>query len=197
MNANDDSAAARWMKVCYLTATYFDAAQLSLGTGIQEFDLNSLQPFRPRPVLALSHIERNGWYLKRYAILADGKKFDEAIATAASEEALRRLPKAGSLNNEAGNQGVAFQIVHFAEVGVVSPVFYWQWGSVLAHLDQMRASWDTPTEFKDGVKEVVGCIWEMNIVQFEVGAWANQLLCGTKSTTDGLTAYLQEHALPG
>jgi hypothetical protein len=154
-----------------------------------------LQPFRPRPVLALPHVESNGWHLKRYAILADGRVFDEAIATAAGEEALRRLPKAGSLNDEAGNQGVAFQIVHFAEVAVVSPVFYWQWGSVLAHLNQMRASWDAPTELGDGVREVVGCIWEMNIVQFEVVAWATQLLGGTKSTTDGLNAYLQEYAV--
>lgn len=155
--------------------------------------MSSLQPYRPRPVLNLPHVESSGWHLKRYAILADGRAFDEAIVAAAAEEALRRLPNAGSLNDETGNQGVAFQIVHFAEVAVVSPVFYWQWGSVLAHLDQMRASWNAPSQFEDGVKEVVGCIWEMNIVQFEVGAWANQLLGGKKSTTDGLNAYLQDH----
>ncbi|WP_299084864.1 hypothetical protein [uncultured Ruegeria sp.] len=157
--------------------------------------MNNLPPYRPRPVLALASIEASGWYLKRYAILAHGRAFDEAIASAATSEALKRLPKAGSLSDETDNQGVAFQIVHFAEVAVVSPVFYWQWGSVLANLDQMRASWDTPTEFGDGVREVVGCIWEMNIVQFEVRAWANQLLSGTKSTTDGLAAYLQDHAV--
>lgn len=140
-------------------------------------------------------VESSGWYLKRYAILADGRAFNEAIATAAAEEALKRLPDAGSLNDETGNQGVAFQIIHFAEVAVVSPVFYWQWGSVLAHLDQMRASWDAPTQFGDGVREVVGCIWEMNIVQFEVGVWANQLLGGKKSTTDGLSAYLQDYSV--
>lgn len=156
--------------------------------------MNNLQPYRPRPVLALPAIENSGWYLKRYAILADGRSFDDTIATAAAEEALRRLPEPGSLNDEEGNQGVAFQIVHFAQVAVVSPVFYWQWGSVLAHLDQMRASWDAPTEFRDGVKEVVGCIWEMNIVQFEVGAWATQLLDGGKSTEDGLAAYLRQYA---
>lgn len=107
-----------------------------------------------------------------------------------------QLPEAGSLHDETGNQGVAFQIVHFAEVAVVSPVFYWQWGSVLAHIDQMRASWDAPTHFGDGEKEVVGCIWEMNIVQFELEAWATQLLDGRKSTDDGLRAYLEQHAAP-
>lgn len=158
--------------------------------------MSSLQPFRPRPFFALPHVKSNGWHLKRYAIIADGRLFDETIAAVAAEEAMRRLPKAGSLNDETGNQGVAFQIVHFAQVAVVSPIFYWQWGSVLAHLHQMRASWDAPTQFGDGVKEVVGCIWEMNIVHFKVGAWANQLLGGVKSTADGLTSYLKDHAVP-
>lgn len=153
-----------------------------------------MQPYRPRPVFALPRIENSGWFLKRYAILADGRAFDEAIAAAASQEALRRLPTAGSLDNETDNQGVAFQIVHFAEVAVVSPTFYWQWGSVLAHLDQMRASWDTPTVFGDGIKEVVGCIWEMKIVQFEVETWEAQLLCDTKSAADGLAQYLRQYA---
>ena len=48
----------------------------------------------------------------------------------------------------------------------------------------------------DGVKEVVGCIWEMNIVQFELEAWATQLLDGRKSTEDGLREYLQQDAAP-
>lgn len=158
------------------------------------FVLNLLQPYQPRPVLNLPVVESNGWYLKRYAILANAKEFDNAIVAAAAEEALRRLPDAGSLNDETGNQGIGFQIVHFAEVAVVSPVFYWQWGSVLAHLDQMRASWDKPTQFRDGVKEVVGCIWEMNIVQFEVEAWVTSLLDGKKSTEDGLAVYLKQYA---
>jgi len=158
-------------------------------------DLNHLQPYRPRPVLNLPLVERYGWHLKRYAILSYERAFDEAIATAAVEEALRRLPRAGSWNDEAGNQGVAFQIVHFAEVAVVSPVFYWQWGSVLAHIDQMRASWDTPTQFGDGIREVVGCIWEMNIVQFEVGSWADHMLGDRKTNADGLTAYLRDYAI--
>ena len=156
--------------------------------------MNSLQPYRPRPVVILPSLERKGWYLKRYAILADGRAFDEAIATAAAEAAFSRLPKAGSLDDETGNHGVAFQLVHLAEVAVISPVFYWQWGSVLAHVDQMRASWEAPTEFGDGVKEVVGCIWEMNIVRFEVEAWTTELLDGAKSAADGLAAYLRQHA---
>lgn len=106
---------------------------------------------------------------------------------------MKRLPKAGSLDDETGNQGVGFQIIHFAELAVFSPVFYWQWGSVLAHIDQMRASWDAPTYFGNGVNEVVGCIWEMNIVHFELEAWTTQLLGGRNTTENGLRAYLKQH----
>ncbi|MBG6202121.1 hypothetical protein IWQ48_003264 [Labrenzia sp. EL_13] len=37
--------------------------------------------------------------------------------------------------------GMGFQIVHFAQVTVVAPVFYWQWGIVLSKIGQMRAYW--------------------------------------------------------
>lgn len=157
--------------------------------------MHRLHPFRPRPAFALSPVESGGWHLKRYAILAEGRAYDDDIVRAATQEALRRLPEAGSLLDETGNQGVAFQIVHFAQVAVVSPVFYWQWGSVLAHLEQMRASWDSPTDFADGAREVVGCIWEMDIVRFEIETWTKHLLGGSQSAKDGLTAYLQAQAV--
>ena len=35
-----------------------------------------------------------------------------------------------------GNHAVGFKIVHFAEVAIVSPLFYWQWGSVLTKIVQ-------------------------------------------------------------
>ncbi|MEM9640915.1 MAG: hypothetical protein AAGA19_05390 [Pseudomonadota bacterium] len=155
--------------------------------------MKHLTPFRPRPVLPLNVVEQAGWRLKNYAILADGRSYDETVASAASEEALRRLPEAGGLRDEEGNHGIGFQIVHFAEVGVVSPVFYWQWGSVLARLEQIRARWEDPTVFRDGVREVVGCIWEMDIVQFEVNLWTSTLLDGTEPPDVRLNRYLDRH----
>lgn len=139
-------------------------------------DLNHLDAFRPRRVLALPLAARNDWRLKRYAILADDRVFDENVAEAATTEAFRRLPKAGDIFDQSGNHGVGFQIIHFAQIAVVSPVFYWQWGSVLAHIDQLRAPWDNPTVFSNGKPEVTGCVWEMDIVSFEVQAWKETVL---------------------
>ena len=154
--------------------------------------MQHLQPFQPRPVKPLSVARAGGWHLKRYAILADGREFDDQITSSALTEALVRLPKAGEISDEIGNHGIGFQIVHFAEVAVVSPVFYWQWGSVLANIEQMRASWDQPTVFGDGKKEVVGCIWEMGVVNFEVAAWQATMLGGAGSPVERLARYLDQ-----
>ncbi len=155
--------------------------------------MDHLQPFRARNVLSLPMLKNQGWRLKRYMILANGKSFDSSIASAAGIEAIKRLPDAGSLMDGSGNHGVSFQIIHFAEIAVVSPVFYWQWGNVLASIDQMRAKWETPTVFGDGVKEVVGCIWEMNIINFEVNAWTHALLNNDGVPTERLATYLEQH----
>ncbi len=154
--------------------------------------MEHLRKFSPRCVLPLPVMEDHGWALKRYAILAEGKGFDKNIATAAFSEAVRRLPPASNLTDGAGNHGVGFQIVHFAETAVVSPVFYWQWGSVLANIEQMRAKWETPTLFGDGVEEVLGCIWEMEVVSFEISAWKNTLLGGVGTPTERLANYLEQ-----
>ncbi|HAV59431.1 hypothetical protein [uncultured Planktomarina sp.] len=152
--------------------------------------MSYLETFRPRNVLALPLAKQGDWRLKRYAILADGKNFDQAVASSATAEAINRLPKAGDLSDEATNHGVGFQIIHFAEVAVVSPVFLWQWGSVLANIDQLRSPWENPTSFDDGKAEVIGCIWEMEIVCFEVQAWRDTILGLGENHGDRLEEYL-------
>lgn len=160
---------------------------------VWQTDMNHFQPFFSRNVLILPTVERSGWRLKRYAVLSNGKEFDQKVISAALDSAIERLPKAGGLDDENGNHGVSFQIIHFAEVAVVSPVFYWQWGSVLANIQQMRAPWENSTKFDTGVKEVVGCIWEMQIVCFEIQAWTNTLLNNIGTPHDKLADYLERH----
>lgn len=153
--------------------------------------MDHFQLFCARSVLSLPIARGRGWQLKRYAILASGRVFDDNIASASGTEAIRRLPEAGALTDGTGNHGVGFQIVHFAEVAVVSPVFYWQWGSVLANIEQMRAQWEAPLKFGNGVKEVVGCVWEMDVVSFEIDAWKTTLLNDIGTPEDRLATYLE------
>ena len=155
--------------------------------------MKHLKPFQPRTVLSLPVGECDGWRLKRYAILSDGRTFDEKVQSSALDAAIRRLPDAGALDDADGNHGTGFQIIHFAEVAVVSPVFYWQWGSVLANIDQMRARWSAPTDFGPGINEFIGCVWEMEIVTFEVSAWKETVLGGAGGPEAGLQDYLARH----
>lgn len=138
--------------------------------------MSHLDPYVARAVLALPHMQKDGWHLKRYAILTEGRTLADDVVEAATAEALRRLPAPGTLEHGDGNHGIGFQIVHFAETAVVSPVFYWQWGSVLAQVHQMRAPWEAPNNFGDGEAEIIGCEWEMNIVNHETSAWMNSML---------------------
>lgn len=103
--------------------------------------MNHLQPFSSRRVLQLPAGEAKNWKLKRYGIVANDREYDSTAAVLALDAAVERLPVAGRLDDSEGNHGVGFQIVHFAEVAIVSPVFYWMWGSVLANTSQMRAQW--------------------------------------------------------
>ncbi len=155
--------------------------------------MEHIQPFKSRTLLPLPTAKEHGWQLKRYAIVANGRTFESDITSAALVAAYQRLPAPGSLTDSSGNHGVGFQIIHFAEVAVVSPVFYWQWGSVLANAPQMRAQWDAPTGFNDGVKEVVACVWEMEIIAFEVNAWKNTILGNAGLPAERLAAYLALH----
>ncbi len=154
--------------------------------------MSHLKPFIPRKILALPTVESDGWQLKRYGILADQKFFDPRVASSALTAAIERLPLAGNINDPDGNHGVGVQLIHFAEVAVVSPVFYWVWGSVLANTHQMRAQWDSPNRFEAGVKEVVGCIWEMQILCFETQAWKETMLSGVGTPTENLADYLRQ-----
>ena len=155
--------------------------------------MEHLQSYQSRTIVTLPIAQRNGWQLKRYGILSKDRKLDSQTVSLALDYALERLPVAGKLGDVDGNHGVGFQIVHFAEVAIVSPVFYWMWGSVLANVEQMRAHWSDTVKFETGVEEVVGCVWEMEVVCFEVNSWKNTMLVDRDTPSDRLTNYLKQY----
>jgi len=153
--------------------------------------MEHLKPFSQRKIVRLPNAEANGWQLKRYGILAENKILKEESITHALNAAIERLPAAGTLEDGNDNHGVGFQLVHFAEVAVVSPVFYWIWGSVLANTHQMRAQWDAMNKFETGIKEVVGCVWEMQIIAFESELWTSTMLGNNRNIEENYAKYLR------
>jgi len=148
------------------------------------------QPYQSRTTVSVPTAQRSGWHIKRYAVIANQRVFDPDVATSALDAAIEQLPDPGKLENPNGNHGVGFQIVHFAEVAIVSPVFYWEQGSVLANTHQMRAPWDDSKNFSTGLREVVGCVWEMQIVAFETQSWVEIMLGGDGTPRKNLSRYL-------
>ena len=55
----------------------------------------------------------------------------------------------------------------------------------------MKVHWNEPTVFKDGVDEIVGCVWEMNIVRDEVKAWTDTMLGRSQNPLDQMSKYLK------
>ncbi|MEM7439733.1 MAG: hypothetical protein AAF393_09050 [Pseudomonadota bacterium] len=158
--------------------------------------MHHLAPFESRPVTVVPAAQSRGWHLKRYAITAAGRTIDPAAIDCATELAITQLPRADALDDPSGNHGVGFQIVHFAaEVSAVSTVYYWQWGSVLARLAQSRASWDAPHVFQEGYSEVVGCVWEMQVVIAETELWQRIMLSETQAPAHRLGLYMDTNPL--
>jgi len=61
---------------------------------------------------------------------------------------------------------------------------------VLANADQMRAPWENTKAFETGAKEVVGCIWELQVVCFEIQTWKDIMLGGSGESEENLGRYL-------
>ena len=157
--------------------------------------MDHLQKFCPRNVLLLPIFTDGAWQLKGYAISAKDRVFAEIIATAARTEALKRLPEAGVLMDRTGNHAVGFQIVHFAEDAIVSPLFYWQWGSVPAKIPQSCTLGDPPRGGRRGNNSIIGCVWEMKLVSFEMNAWRAAPLNEGGTLSDRLALYLKQQCL--
>lgn len=152
-----------------------------------------LKPYQAREVTALPLAQQRGWRLKRYAIFSAGRAMDDAVVAGATGGVFDQLPAPGDLRDADGNHGVGFQILHFAEqVAAVSSQYFWQWGSVLARMPQMRSDWAAPAEFGPGRSEVVGCVWEMQIVTFETELWTRTMLSNDGALDARLASYLSE-----
>lgn len=157
--------------------------------------MQHLERYRTRETRVLGLANGNGWRLKRYVIVAPDRRFDATAVEAATKAALVRLPPAGTLDDADSNHGIGVQIFHFAEqVPLTSHVFYWKWGSVLFNSHQMRSYSEEPYEIVDGVSDVVGCVWEMELVNFEVQAWRDIVLSGGANPVSSVAQYLEAHA---
>lgn len=127
----------------------------------------------PRPFIALGHEEIQGWLIKRYAITASGGAPSPALLQAARGLAERVLPEAG--DSELGH-GVGFVIAHEGRDGNYVLVDWWTGENMLAQQIHIAPAGRYEAFERFTSRDIVSCVWEMQILAFEGRAWVDKVL---------------------
>lgn len=146
--------------------------------------------YHPREVRPLALAERDGWRIKRYAIFSEGASIDASSVDAALDASALVLPAPDTETDGISNQGLGFQLIHFGEHAVWAPTFWWVLGDNLASV-MLRAPLDQPSDFANlGSSGIIGCVWEMGVVEFERRAWIGTMLTEGGDDEAARDAYL-------
>lgn len=124
--------------------------------------------FRPRPTRPLGVLEHEGWLLKRYEIRADARPVDPAAHAAAVATIRAEIPPATD------GHRLGFTILHRGEEMMWLLVELWH--ADILHLHMFSAPLDDPTAFAKAPPALVGCVWELAVVQHEREAYVAHVL---------------------
>jgi hypothetical protein len=136
---------------------------------------DSLRPAGPHRTRAIRYLraERVGdWRLKLYTIAADAQTARPALV----DEALRRAPEifpAPALADQ--RHGVGFVIVHDARTASIALYYWWQSFNEL-HQRILVGPKADPSAMTPLVHASAGCVWELEVIDFERRAWLADVL---------------------
>ncbi|HWO68125.1 MAG TPA: hypothetical protein VNO31_49635 [Umezawaea sp.] len=145
--------------------------------------------YSPRLVTALPPVDVRGRVLKAYAMFAE----PERSSALTSPEWLRE--QAASVLDEPLEQGdhsVGFLILHFALDGDYLLVSQWYDANSIKHwvrgleVDAEGRTTVAPLAQRD----LVACVWELEVIKFERDAWVNTVLARGKLDEASRDAYL-------
>jgi hypothetical protein len=132
--------------------------------------------------------ERVGdWRLKLYSIAADGELARPELLDASLALAPSIFP-AAALGNE--RHGVGFIIVHDARTASIALYYWWQSFNEL-HQRIYAGPKSDPRAMTQLANQSAGCVWEIEIIDFERRAWLADVL----ANPDGpdVARYLGRH----
>jgi hypothetical protein len=144
-------------------------------------------PYRPRHVRFLRRADVEGWRLKLYGIALEGKEPDREFVEATSRLAGSVLPRPPVTD---GRYGVGFATAHDAAAAFIALVYWWQSENEL-HQRIFVGPKASPIDLEQVENQPAGCVWELEIVDFERRAWLEDVL----ANPDGpdLERYLSRH----
>ena len=129
-------------------------------------------PHRPRAIRYLRAERVADWRLKLYTIAADGPTARPALVDAA----LRRAPAifpTGALADQ--RHGVGFITVHDARTASIALYYWWQSFNEL-HQRILVGPKHDPGAMAPLVHASAGCVWELEVIDFERRAWLADVL---------------------
>ncbi|MFE5793151.1 hypothetical protein ACFQ8C_11320 [Streptomyces sp. NPDC056503] len=146
--------------------------------------------YSPRLVKALPPVHAHGRALKAYVMFADPERAGD-------------LPKPEWLERHAasvlggppveGDHPAGFLILHHGAEGTYLLVSQWYDADMLKHWVRGAAvAADGTTDFVPlAERDLIACVWELEIVKFERDAWVNTVLARGDTGQDSLDAYME------
>jgi hypothetical protein len=142
-------------------------------------------PYKPRHVRFIRKEDVEGWQLKLYGIAVNGQEPRPAFVEATRDLAAQVLPQPPAGED---HYGVGFAIAHDARAVGIALVYYWKSENELHQRIHVSPK-DDPAAFTPVENQPAGCVWELEVVDFERRAWLEDVL----SNPDGpdIDAYLE------
>ncbi|MDF1793723.1 MAG: hypothetical protein P1U88_17555 [Thalassobaculaceae bacterium] len=141
--------------------------------------------YRPRAV-AMHGIQRVGSIeIKVYGLCADGQTItDEMMSTSQRFLEAEVLPRATATG---GSNGLGFVIIHPGELGLSISAHWWIQGCVLCQ-HFFRQAYGAQQPVAANSRPVIGCVWELALINAEQQAWRETMMSGEPDRTAYLSA---------
>jgi hypothetical protein len=131
-------------------------------------------PYKPRHVRFVRREEAEGWQLKLYSIALNGTEPDPAFVEATRDLAASILPQPPVADER---YGIGFATAHDASSLFIALIYWWQSENEL-HQRIYVSPKGEPISFTQVENQPAGCVWELEIVDFERRAWIEGVLAG-------------------
>jgi hypothetical protein len=129
-------------------------------------------PYKPRHVRFVRREDVEGWQLKLYGIAVNGEEPRPQFVRSVRDLAATVLPQPPVAEDR---YGVGFAIAHDARSLGIALVYWWQSENEL-HQRIYVSPKDDPTAFTKVENQPAGCVWELEVVDFERRVWIEDVL---------------------
>ena len=140
--------------------------------------------YAPRPVRFIRMERAGDWRLKVYGIAMPCQAPRRELVEESIWKATEVLPKDAHAD---GREGVGFVTVHDAATCGITLIYWWQ-GTNELHQRISLSPLDDPTAMTQLEPQAAGCVWELEVVDFERRAWLEDVL--KNPTGPDIDAYL-------